>query len=121
MQVENNVAKAEQPTQPSSLERTFRESYKMIHELQLQVFKNYLIHGTLDTDFAVKEYAGLLHEDKPKKKIHLKALKKEIVDILIYVSALSGFIFESEDELIQIMREKVEENKTRTDWAIERG
>ena len=72
--------------------------------------------------YIVEELGEVLKESnhkkhKPKKSINMDALRKEIVDVIIYSLDLGGLVFETPEELVEAVSDKANYNNTRNDWS----
>ncbi|SRR6266704_950029 len=107
---------------------TEKEIYETIARLQKYIFG---ATWGRNLDNVIQEYAKLLNVEvtemlqetnyrihKEPKEINLEALKEEIVDIAVYSNAVASIVFNDYEEFQEALSRKVEKNKTRTDWQI---
>lgn len=59
-------------------------------------------------------------DHKAKRPIDMEKLGEEIVDVIIYALDLGGVAFNSPEELLEAVAKKVQYNKSRQDWDVNR-
>jgi len=55
---------------------------------------------------------------RKKKHVDIEALKKEIIDVFIFTTDVANTVFESYDQFIREVKEKMDYNERRQDWDI---
>lgn len=106
----------------------FRKAYNDIHALQKRVFGQ---TWPRDIDELAQRYTSLLHVEiveslqqtnfkmhQKKHPIDMDKFGEEIIDIMIYACAYSGLAFDNFDQFLNALEQKVNKNKTRQDWEI---
>ena len=106
----------------------FQEQYAAVHALQKVVFgktwpRDFEALIELYIMYIQVECAEVLQcinfkRHKTRKEVDLEALREEVVDLQIYIMALSGVMFTDVHDFLASVDKKIQKNTVRKDWEI---